>query len=211
VGGGPTVVAGHSMGGYVAVVLAARRPELVGQLVLVDGGLPFPIALDGIDPDAAMEATLGPALARLSQTFASWEAYRDFWKVHPSFVGEWNEAVEEYARYDLVGDPPDMRSRVSADAVRDDGRDMLVNIAQIQDALRALRCPTHLFWAPRNIMNEPSPIQPAELIDHWKSVLPNLTAEVVPDTNHYVIAMGERGARIIAARLEAAVMASAAS
>src|SRR6478609_8022023 len=51
----PVVVVGHSMGGFVATVLAARRPELVRGVVLVDGGLPFPSAdeaatLAGLQP-----------------------------------------------------------------------------------------------------------------------------------------------------------------
>src|SRR5512140_1393387 len=40
----PVVAVGHSMGGFVATVLAARRPDLVRGVVLVDGGLPFPQA-----------------------------------------------------------------------------------------------------------------------------------------------------------------------
>lgn len=39
---GPAIVAGNSMGGAIAVGVAARRPELVERLVLVDPALPRP-------------------------------------------------------------------------------------------------------------------------------------------------------------------------
>ena len=40
VGGGPAVVAGNSMGGLVAVQLAADHPELVARIILVNAALP---------------------------------------------------------------------------------------------------------------------------------------------------------------------------
>ncbi|WP_425470408.1 alpha/beta fold hydrolase [Streptomyces diacarni] len=36
------VLIGHSMGGFVAALAAARHPSRVAGTVLVDGGLPFP-------------------------------------------------------------------------------------------------------------------------------------------------------------------------
>ncbi|MFB7448226.1 alpha/beta fold hydrolase [Streptomyces sp. NPDC056194] len=42
------VIAGHSMGGAVAIVLAHRRPDLVGRLVVTEGNLdPFPAPTAG--------------------------------------------------------------------------------------------------------------------------------------------------------------------
>ncbi|MFI8522382.1 alpha/beta fold hydrolase [Streptomyces sp. NPDC085481] len=42
------VIAGHSMGGSVAIVLAHRRPDLVGRLVVTEGNLdPFPAPTAG--------------------------------------------------------------------------------------------------------------------------------------------------------------------
>jgi pimeloyl-ACP methyl ester carboxylesterase len=43
VGGGPAVVVGNSMGGLVAVQLAAERPDLVARIVLVGAALPRPL------------------------------------------------------------------------------------------------------------------------------------------------------------------------
>ena len=61
------VLAGHSLGAYVALLAAARAPDLFGGLLLVDGGLPLPVP-DGADLDALLDASLGPALARLRET-----------------------------------------------------------------------------------------------------------------------------------------------
>jgi pimeloyl-ACP methyl ester carboxylesterase len=44
VGGGAAVVVGNSMGGLVAVQLAAERPELVARIVLVGAALPRPLS-----------------------------------------------------------------------------------------------------------------------------------------------------------------------
>src|SRR6478672_1564888 len=55
------VLAGHSMGAYVALLARDAHPELVRRLVLVDGGLPLPVP-DGTDLDAVLDATLGPAI-----------------------------------------------------------------------------------------------------------------------------------------------------
>jgi pimeloyl-ACP methyl ester carboxylesterase len=66
------VLAGHSMGAYVVARLAAEHSERAGAAVLVDGGLRLPLP-EGVDPDAALDALLGPAIARLRMTFASTE------------------------------------------------------------------------------------------------------------------------------------------
>src|SRR5271155_4893144 len=55
--GGRPVLAGHSMGAYVALLARDAHPELVRRLVLVDGGLPLPGA-DGLDAGGAVAAAL---------------------------------------------------------------------------------------------------------------------------------------------------------
>ena len=113
--GGQPVLAGHSLGAYIALLARDAHPELARRLVLVDGGLPLPVA-EGTDPNAILDATLGPAIARLRQTFPDTEAYLDFWRAHPALTQNWTKDVEAYACYDLTGDPGSLRSRAREDA-----------------------------------------------------------------------------------------------
>jgi pimeloyl-ACP methyl ester carboxylesterase len=193
------VLAGHSLGAFVAVLAAAARPALVGRLVLVDGGLPLTSPVEGVDLDALLDDTLGPAIRRLDQSFVSFAAYEAFWRRHPAFALNWNDDVEAYLRYDLTTDADGaLRSRVVAEAVRADGRDLLLGHDPIGRALAAVECPVHLLRAPRGLFDQPPGLQPDELVDAWAPRMRDLTDDLVDDTNHYTILMGERGAAAVA-------------
>lgn len=195
---GPAVVVGESMGAFVAVALAAARPELVDRLVLVDGGLPLPLP-DGLDPATVAEAVLGPALTRLRMTFPSAEAYLDFWRGHPAVGEEWSADVEAYLRYDLAptGDGA-YRSRVSEEAVRADSDQVLVDTDVVSRALGTLQCPVRLIRATRNLLNQAPALIPDEVVTEWRGRLSRLEDTVVDDTNHYTVMLGARGADTIA-------------
>ena len=191
------VLSGESMGAYVVVVAAAMRPDLVERLVLVDGGLPIPLVVEPGDADAVLEAMLGPALARLRMTFPSVDSYLEFWREHPAVGGTWNSDVEAYLAYDLLGDPPQLHPSAREEAVRADGRDLLVNTGAIEDALRSLACPVIHLRAERGLTDAPPGLQPAELVDAWSGEVADCTGELVDDTTHYSIAFGDRGAAAI--------------
>src|SRR6202044_3402130 len=97
----------------------APQRGLVRRRVLVDGGLPLPVP-EGADLDATFEASLGPAITRLGQTFPSTEAYPDFWKAHPALTCNWTPDVEACVRYDLDGEPGQQRPGAVAEAVQAD-------------------------------------------------------------------------------------------
>jgi lipase len=197
---GSVVLVGESMGAFVVAIAAARRPELARRVVLVDGGLPLAVP-PGVDPDAMLEGVLGPVLGRLRRTFPSFEAYLDFWREHPALASTWNDDVEEYLRYDLLGDAPGLRPAASEDAVRADGRDVLA-ATHVEDALRSLACPVVHLRAERGLNDLPPGLQPVELVEAWRSQIADFTDVVVEDTNHYSIAFGESGARRIAGCLD---------
>ncbi|MFD9941663.1 alpha/beta fold hydrolase [Nonomuraea sp. NPDC059023] len=200
VGAGPgAVLTGHSMGAYVAVLAAARRA--FERVVLVDGGLPFPPLAPGADVDAEIEATLGPAIARLSRTFASADDYVAFFQEHPAFAGHWTPAAEQYVRYDLTGPEGALRSRAAGTAVREDGRWMRLKGAEIGSALAAIEAPVTLLRAPRGLLDQEVGMLPGPLAAHWAQRVPGLRDELVPDCNHYTIMFDERCAALVAARL----------
>ena len=190
------VLAGHSLGAYVALLAHDAHPNLSRRLVLVDGGLPLPVP-DGIDPDVALEASIGPAIARLRQTFPSIEAYLDFWRAHPALADHWTADVEAYARYDLAGEPGSMRSRVVPAAVSADSRDVLA-AKPFADALGRLTQPTPLLTAPAGFLGEPPGILPPELVEKWAELVPQLRPLRVPDVNHYTIVFDPQGAAAVA-------------
>jgi pimeloyl-ACP methyl ester carboxylesterase len=197
------VLTGQSMGAYAALRAAVAQPELFERLVLIDGGLPLPVP-PGLDPDVVLEATVGPAVARLSQTFPTEESYVDFFKVHPALADDWSEDIEAYVRYDLAGEPGAFRSKVNPVAVRQDGRDLFLEAASYGEDLMALQIPALLLYAPRGMLGQEGGLMAQPVVEHWAATAPRLSVELVPDTNHYTILMTAQAAAILAQRLTSA-------
>lgn len=197
------IVVGHSMGGFVAVSLADRIGTRASGLVLVDGGLPLaPPPGAPPRPDATPEEVLGPAAQRLTMTFESREAYRDFWRAHPAFVGCWNDTIEAYVDYDLQGEPPRLRASTRLEAVAMDSAQLfggdVLDGRSYADALRALAVPTTFLRAPRGLMNELEALYAPDAAGNGRTLVPQLIDIEVDDVNHYTIVMDEAGARAVA-------------
>ena len=152
---------------------------------------------DGVDPEASLEATLGPALTRLRQTYRDTDAYLDFWRAHPALAEHWTPDIEAYARYDNVGEPGHMRARPIVEAVRADTRDIVAE-KPFADALGHLTRPTPLLTAPDGLLGEPPGFQPPDLVATWQERAPQLRPLLVPGVNHYTIIYEGVGAAAVA-------------
>lgn len=202
--GAEPLLVGHSMGAFISALAGAAHPERFRGVVLVDGGLAFP-APEGLDIDAALEAVIGPAMARLSLRFDSAEAYLDFWRAHPALGpalrGETGEAVRRYVLHDLVPTveaPGQLRSSCVLEAVRADGADVLADAATHAAVRRCVErgVPVDFIWASRGLLDEAQ-----GLYDEDRLARLELPSEVlvthIADANHYTVILDEAGTRSI--------------
>ena len=184
------LVVGHSMGGFVSVMFAHRHAGRVASLLLVDGGLPLWMP-DGMTTDSLI-AALGPAADRLSMTFPDYEAYQNFWRVHPAFVDSWNQAVTELHRL-----RPGRRSAGTApgdlDRRDDRGHPRSVRDRTMLEAVANLPSPTIFLRAPLGFFNDPPGIYSPEWIQHWQQQLPALDVRLIEGVNHYTIVFTDLG------------------
>ena len=193
------VVVGHSMGGFVAAVLALHYPERVSDLILMDGGLVLGDLPADMDIDQITTVMLGPAVQRLSMTFDSLESYYDYWRVHPSVQdeGAWNEVFEAYLAYDLMGDAPELRSKTISDAVFADGRDSFVS-EDLKRFLDDFSAPVTFIRAPRGLLNDKPGLYSNDLMKDVVASHPNVRDVLIDDVNHYTLSTSERGAKLVA-------------
>ncbi|MGW4698919.1 alpha/beta hydrolase [Streptomyces sp. NPDC004285] len=187
---------GHSLGAFVAAVAAARQPERFPRVVLVDGGLGFPVP-GGANLDEVIESVIGPAMRRLRTTFPDRDAYRAVFREHPAFTAHWGPHVQAYVDRDLVGEPPVMRSSCALDAVRADGAGPIGDRETLA-ALHQQEVRGTLLWAERGVMNEPQGLYDEGRLASADLPPDRITTRRVDDTNHYTILFAEHATAAVA-------------
>jgi pimeloyl-ACP methyl ester carboxylesterase len=196
------VVAGHSMGGFVAAAFANLHPDRVRGVVLIDGGPPFQDLPADVDVDAVLAAVIGPALARLDERFETRDDYRRFWREHPALrtSGIDPARIDAYADHDLHGPEGSLRSKVAAEAVRADAADTLVG-DRLRVMITGMDVPAVLLLAERGMLDQPEPLYADAVVEGLATARGPLEVIRVPGTNHYTIGLGEAGSLAIAHQL----------
>lgn len=195
----PLPVAGHSMGGFVGLVLAHRYPARVRNLLLVDGGIPVERP-PGVGPTEVLTAVLKPSEMRLRMEFASLDAVDDYWRHHPGLASQWGPEMAAYAAYDTVGQAPQLQPSTRYPAMADDSLDIETG-ADLPTAIAELAHPAHFLRAERGLQDEPQPLFTREWADQCAARTPQLTLQDLPNTNHFTIIMSAAGSARVAEAL----------
>jgi pimeloyl-ACP methyl ester carboxylesterase len=86
------VLGGHSFGGLLTFYMAAKYPQRVAKLIIID-------AAGTLHPKIG--ELIKPALDRLGKVLPSWEAYVETVRQAPYWLGYWDDDVENYYRFDV--------------------------------------------------------------------------------------------------------------
>jgi pimeloyl-ACP methyl ester carboxylesterase len=174
------VLMGHSLGAFISIVFAARYPELVDRLILVDGG--------GKLSEEQMNkvfAGIKPSLDRLGKVFPSFETYLDMMKQAP-FLKPWSQALEVYFKYEVEDvEGGGIRSRIRPEHIAEEA----MNLRKIDasEFYSQLSCPVLILRAPEGLLVKDDILLPEEVLERMLREIPNARSFEVKGSNHYTI------------------------
>jgi lipase len=187
-------VVGHSMGAFVALMVARRHPDAVRDIVLVDGGPPLsrPTGPD-VDIDIVLDATMGPAIDRLRTIWPDRVSYHAMWASHPAFVGGISPDLERNLLAELIEVDGGFRTAVSEAAVRVDGRELLAD-SEVRRLLDEHLEPTTIVRAQFGMLGGLPPF----IGDKERACYPQHHWIEAVGLNHYTILNSSAGAGLVA-------------
>jgi pimeloyl-ACP methyl ester carboxylesterase len=192
-------VCGMSMGGFVAVELAASYPQRVRSLILVDGGLPMPSA-PGLTPED-LPRTFRDRLARLDREFPSVAAYAKFFVATTGpLIDPADPLLLDYLAHDLSGG----RVRLSGEALIADSADVFLGTSKWQQ----LTMPTRLLAAQWGRAANSAPAYSSAAVQDFPTQLPALiSVRELTGADHAASIMTMAGAAAVAELITEALAA----
>ena len=187
------VLAGHSMGGFVALKTALRFPQRVRAIVLLDGGwprvesTPEEMAEEERQEAAALEEGLARAFKRLDMTFESPEAYLDFWFPDQNLkMDDLPRDLADYYLYDLREVEAGYNPKASRAAAEQDSPSVSSTSPTAKE-MRDVGCPVALVRASQGFFPGSDPLISDEVRDLMAGPLDIRTEILLEGANHYTM------------------------
>ena len=187
------VLAGHSMGGFVALATALAFPDRVRALVLLDGGwprvesTPEEMTEEEKQEAAVLQEGLARAFKRLDMTFDSPEAYLDFWFPDQNLkMDDLPQDLADYYLYDLGEVEGGYRPKASRAAAEEDSPSVS-STSPTAEEMRGVRCPVALVRASQGFFPGSDPLISDEASDAMAGPLDIRTEILLEGANHYTM------------------------
>ena len=187
------VLAGHSMGAFVALKTALLFPERVRALVLLDGGWPRvespprEMTEEEKQDASALEEGLARAFKRLDMTFESPEAYLDFWFPDQNLkMEDLPPDLADYYLYDLGEVENGYNPKASRVAAEEDSPSVS-STSPTAEEMRGVACPVALVRASQGFFPGSDPLISDETRDVMAESLDIRTEILLEGANHYTM------------------------
>ncbi len=181
------VLAGHSMGGFVALHAALLFPARVTAIALLDSGWPRVAGEQDKEAAAAIETGLARSFSRLTRTFPTRDDYLNFWfpQGGVTLEGLPPDLADNYA-YDIRPVDGGWQPKASLDAAMADARWTMERNATAQE-LRGVTCPVALVRPAAGFFPDTPPLITPEALRVMRDVLPFQSDTLIAGANHYTM------------------------
>jgi pimeloyl-ACP methyl ester carboxylesterase len=181
------VIMGHSLGAFIGLAFAARYPDRIDRLILVDGG-------GDLSKEQMDKVFIGikPALDRLEMVFPSEEAYLKKMRAAP-YIQPWSPAIETYYRYEIEPTEGGVHTNIQPAHIQEEA----ANIRKVACATfyPSVSCKVLILRAPKGLLSQDDILLPEEVIDKMMAEIQDARRFDVEGLNHYGIVFQPHEAR----------------
>ena len=178
---------GHSLGAYISLAFAARHPDRVKKLILMDaGGHLSQSQWDNV------HVAIKPSVDRLGQVFPSFEDYTTLLKQAP-FLQPWTRFLDTYFRYEIEEVDGGVRSRTLVEGIREE----ISNIRSFDAAslYPRISCPVLILRATDGILSRDDMVLTEDAAERMVREIVDAGCVDVTNSNHYSILFGANEVR----------------
>lgn len=181
------VIMGHSLGAFIGLAFAARYPQRVDRLILVDGA-------GDLSPEQFEEVFIAikPALDRLGRVFPSADDYLNKMKAAP-YMHPWSPVIETYYRYELEAVEGGVRTNIDPAHIQEEA----ANIRKVDCAsfYPKIKSKVLILRAPNGLLSRKDLLLPEDVIARMIREIPDARRFDVEGVNHYGIVFQPHAAR----------------
>ncbi len=179
------VVAGQSMGAFVALYFAVHYPQKLGKLILIDAFASTPWKTIEEQP-----AWLTASMNRLGTPVPSFEEYVQRLKATPFLGSYWNRYIDFYFEHDVRRNTDgSVVSKAYREGVFEDGQQQISENTP-KELWKDITVPTLLMRAGQGLFADNDQVLSEEIVPEIQREIKNFRYVNFPKLNHYTIIFG---------------------